>query len=232
MSSWDSSGFGGETFAAGAGRSEAIELVGPHLRVSGNLNLGRFGRLSDLVNHSRGFVRLHDARLLRRNGDPTSLIVPELMVNQDEITFIGQAEHLLAEAPTEEPDGGIGGGGIGGGGIGGGGIGGSGPTGLAGPMTGERPSIEKAPRRFVIFTPGHAITGLIHVHSEMTLPNFVEASEPRFVPMTAVSARSLADRRVISHFEFLLVNRTQMTAIAEMDSGSKLSEAVSEVQAG
>ncbi len=208
MSSWDSSGFGGETFAAGAGRSEAIELVGPHLRVSGNLNLGRFGRLSDLVNHSRGFVRLHDARLLRRNGDPTSLIVPELMVNQDEITFIGQAEHLLAEAPTEEPDGGI------------------------GPMTGQRPSIETAPRRFVIFTPGHAITGLIHVHSEMTLPNFVEASEPRFVPMTAVSARSLADRRVISHFQFLLVNRTQMTAIAEMDPAAKLSEAVSEVQAG
>ena len=170
--------------------------------MSGTIRLGRFSRLNDLVNHSRGFVRLHDARLLRRNGDPTSLVLPELMVNQDEITFIGQASHVLEAEPDQ----------------------------ITGELlTGDRPEIEKAPRRFVVFTPGHAIAGNIHVHAEMTLENFVEASDPRFVPMTMVTARSLADRRVISHFEFLLVNRTQMTAVAETDT-TTVSEAVSETQ--
>lgn len=205
MGGWDSSFGMIEPFAAVGGRSEQIELVGPHLRVSGAINLGRFTRLTDLVNHSRGYVQLHEARLLRRNGDPTSLLVPSLMVNQDEITFIGQASHVLAAAPTD-------------------------PATLGDALTGDRPLIEKAPRRFIVFTPGHAISGFIHVHAEMTVANFVESPDPRFVPMTAVTARSLADRRVISHFQFLLVNRTQMTAVAEMDPGATVSEAVAEVQ--
>ncbi len=207
MSGWDTPGFGADPFGASGGRPEPIELVGPHLRVSGVINLGRFSRLNDLVNHSRGFVRLHDARLLRRNGDPTSLVLAELMVNQDEITFIGQASHVLeAEPERDELTGNL--------------------------LTGDRPEIEKAPRRFVVFTPGHAIAGFVHVHTEMTVANFVEASDPRFVPMTSVTARSLADRRVISHFEFLLVNRTQMIAIAETDTATKVSEAVVEAQSG
>lgn len=206
MTGWESQGSGmADPFLAVGGRAEPIELVGPHLRVSGVINLGRFTRLSDLVNHSRGFVRLRDARLLRRNGDPTSLVLSELMVNQDEITFIGQAEHVLGAAPVPEPTG-------------------------EDASIGDRPVLERSPRRFVAFTPGHAISGLIHVHREMTLANFVEAQDPRFVPMTAVTARSLADRRVISHFQFLLVNRTQMTALAETDPGTTVSEAVSEVQ--
>lgn len=205
MVGWDSTFHATDPFSAIGGRAEQIELVGPHLRVSGAINLGRFTRLSDLVNHSRGYVQLHDARLLRRNGDPTSLVVPSLMVNQDEITFIGQAGHVLVSEPTAD-------------------------MGLDSPLLGDRPLIEKAPRRFIVFTPGHAISGFIHVHSEMTVANFVESPDPRFVPMTAVTARSLADRRVISHFQFLLVNRTQMTAVAEMDPGATVSEAVAEVQ--
>ena len=73
--------------------------MGPHLRVSGTISLLRFSRLSDLVNHSRGYVKLTDARLLRRNGEPTNLVVPELMVNQDEITFIGQMADEITNAP-------------------------------------------------------------------------------------------------------------------------------------
>lgn len=192
MTEWGSAGLQADIFGAEVGRTEEIHLVGPHLRLSGTIDLGRFARLTDKVNHTRGYVRIHDARLLRRNGDPTSLVVPVLMVDQDEITFIGQSEHVLNEPPAEFS-----------------------PDEL---MAGDRPMIEKSARRFVIFTPGHAITGNIHVHEEMTIENFVDATDPRFVVMTSVSARSLADRRVISHFEFLLVNRTQMTAIAETQS--------------
>jgi hypothetical protein len=206
VTGWDTPSFMPDLFAAASGgKAENIELIGPHLRVSGTLHLGRFTRLTDLFNHSRGFVRLYDARLLRRNGDPTSLVVPMLMVNQDEITLIGVAVDQLDAEPSEEDE---------------------------NVLEGDRPLIERSPHRFVVFTPGHAITGLIHVHSEMTIENFVDASDPRFVPMTQVSARSLADRRVISHFRFLLVNRTQMTAIAEMDKGSTVGEDVSELHAG
>lgn len=163
-----------------------VELVGPHLRVGGKVSLGRFGRLGDRVNHSRGFVLVNDARLLKRNGDPTPLVVPELYVNQDEITFIAVAHFGLGDEPTRD-------------------------------TSRERPLINKQPRRYIVFSPGHSISGSIHVHADMSLSSFVDASDPRFIPMTVVVARSLADRRVVSRFELLLMNRTQMTAIAEAD---------------
>jgi hypothetical protein len=163
-----------------------IELVGPHLRVGGRISLGRFSRLSDRVNHGRGYFLLHDARLLKRNGEPTPLVVKELYVNQDEVTFVAMLH--AEDAGPHEPVGDM-----------------------------DRPLIAKVPKRHIIFTPGHVISGMIHVNSESTLSGFVDSTDPRFIPMTHVSARSLADRRVISHFDLLLINRTQMTAVAEAE---------------
>ena len=187
MTSWDrpSQGFDsvGPASDEGPPRFETIELVGPHLRVSGTISLLRFNRLSDLVNHSRGYVKLTDARLLRRNGEPTNLVVPELMVNQDEITFIGQMADQITNAPS---------------------------GGFAGGM--DRPLMERIPREMVIFTPGHTLTGTISLFAETDLEAFVDSPDPRFIPMINTTARSLADRRVISHFALVLVNRTQMTA--------------------
>ena len=54
--------------------------------------LGRFGRLTDLINAQSGYIRVHDANLLRRNGDPTTLVLPELMIDKDEISFIAQED--------------------------------------------------------------------------------------------------------------------------------------------
>jgi len=186
----------GQPVQEGDQRTEEIELVGPHLRLGGRIVVGRFQRLSDLVNHSRGYIMLRDARLLRRNGEPTNLVVDELMVNQDEITFIGQAPGAERSAPVEQ-------------------------TRLS---EFDRPAIEKDPRRYVIFTPGHSITGTVHVYREMSLQTFVDTTDPRFVTMTAVTARSLADRRVISHFDLLLVNRTQMTAAAEASKAGSVGD--------
>lgn len=163
-----------------------IELVGPHLRVGGKIDIGRFSRLSDRVNHSRGYIRIQDARLLKRNGDPTPLLVPVLYVNQDEVTFIAMA-HVSDEGSPQASAG----------------------------SSADRPLIEKQPRRYLVFTPGHVISGLAHVYRDMTVEGFADTPDPRFIPMTEVSARSLADRRVVSHFDLLLVNRTQMTAVAE-----------------
>jgi len=173
---------------------ETIELVGPHLRVLGEISLGKFHRLSDLINANRGYVRLKDAQLMRRNGDPTHLVVPELMVNPDEITFIGQRTESLPSAPS----------------------------GLVG--GGDRPLLERARRQFVVFTSGHILTGSIYAFAETDIADFVDAPYPRFVPMVAATARSLADRRVISHFSFVLVNRTQMTAASFLERAGRAVE--------
>lgn len=188
MSEWGVSPIGFGPLGTGAEeRQESIELVGPHLRVTGCISLLRFTRLSDLINHSRGFVRLTDAGLLRRNGDPTGLVVSELMVNQDEITFIGQKEEEVSTAET----------------------------GMPGGM--DRPLMERTARQLVIFTPGHTITGTIHLFAETDIQTFVDSADSRFVPMVNATARSLADRRVISHFGLILLNRTQMTAAALLE---------------
>jgi hypothetical protein len=185
MSAWNTAPTGFDPFGQNPhgddDRYETIELVGPHLRVSGKISLLKFARLTDRINHSAGYVRLTDARLLRRNGEPTNLVVPELMVNQDEITFIGQTEDEVSTVPTSE-------------------VGGM-----------DRPLMTRISRQIVIFTPGHTLT-------------FVDSPDPRFVPMTKVTARSLADRRVISHFGLILINRTQMTAASLVEKAGSAIE--------
>ena len=197
MSDWATTPIGFGPLGTGAEeRQESIELVGPHLRVTGCISLLRFTRLSDLINHSRGFVMLKDAGLLRRNGDPTGLVVSELMVNQDEITFIGQQ----AGDSSSTSD-----------------------TGLPGGM--DRPLMERKPRELVIFTPGHTLTGTIYLFAETDVATFVDSPDPRFVPMVNATARSLADRRVISHFGLILVNRTQITAASLLEAAGAAVEA-------
>ncbi len=179
-----------DTFApASDGRDEPIELVGTHLRLTGIVNLGRFGRLSDLINASSGYLRVRDARLLRRNGDPTKMMLPELMVDQDEISFIAQTQ-----APAPEP---------------------GAAGGFIEPAFGTDIEARK-PRQFVMFTPGHAVTGKVHVFGQTDLAGFVDSTDPRFVAVTDVTTRSLADTRVVSHYPFIVINRTQMIAASEI----------------
>lgn len=168
------------------GRLEPIEVIGTHPRVSALINVGHFRRLSDLINHTRSYLVLQDAQLLRRNGDATRMSMPRLLLNQDEIAFIGQREP--SPLPPEPED-------------------------LGGWH--DRPTIVKKPRRLVIFTSGHAITGSVYLTDEQSLEGFVDSPDPRFLAVTNARARSLADRRVISQFSLLLVNRTQVIAVAE-----------------
>ena len=71
-------------------------------------------------------------------------------------------------------------------------------------------------REFVLFTPAHAVTGKVYIFGQTDLAAFVDSTTPPFVPVTEVTARSLADRRVVSHYDFVLINRTQMIAAAEI----------------
>ena len=150
--------------------------------------MGRFGRLTDLINASSGYVRVRDAQLLQRNGDASGLVLPELMVDQDEISFIAQSH----AAPPEPGS----------------------AVGFIEPVFGDTIEARKA-REFVMFTPGHTVTGRVHVFGQTDLAGFVDATDPRFVPVTSVTTRSLTDRRIVSHYDFVLINRTQMIAAAE-----------------
>ena len=174
----------------GRANSEVIDVVGPNLRVRGQISLLRFNRLSDLINHGRGFVPLTNATLLRRNGEPTDLVVPELMVNQDQISFIGQTLDKVT----------------------------------AGKGAVDRPVMERVPRQLVIFTPGHTLTGSVHLFGETDIATFVDSPDPRFIVLTDVTAVLLADHRIVSKFSLALVNRTQMMAASLLEKAGKASE--------
>jgi hypothetical protein len=79
-----------------------VELVGPHLRMAGSVQIGMHRRLSDFVNNHEGLIRLHGVTILRRNGDPTKVTAPSLWVSPDEVTLIGQQTDPNArETPRE-----------------------------------------------------------------------------------------------------------------------------------
>jgi hypothetical protein len=184
---WDDA-FGGD--APSAGRDEEIELVGPNLRVTGSVSLGRFGRLTDLINASSGYLRVRGACLLERSGEATDLSLPELMVDQDEISFIAQTH-------PDRPEPGAAGG-------------------FVEPAFDAGVDARQA-REFVMFTPAHTVTGKVYIFGQTDLAAFVDSTSPRFVPVVDVTARSLADRLVVNRYDFVLINRTQMIAAAEMN---------------
>ena len=88
--------------ATGPAQQE-VDLVGPDLRVRGRISLGRFSTLADLVNHNRSFLALHEARLLDRAGEPTGLELAELVVNQDDVTFVGHQHAAADRGPVTGP---------------------------------------------------------------------------------------------------------------------------------
>jgi hypothetical protein len=67
----------------------SIEIVGPHLRVSGTVQLGYHRRLSDFINNHQGLIDLREATVLRRNGEPTRVNAPNIWINPADVTLIG-----------------------------------------------------------------------------------------------------------------------------------------------
>jgi hypothetical protein len=170
-------------------RDEPIEIVGTNIRVTGVVSLGRFKRLSDMINASSGYLRVRDACLLHRNGQASDLELPEMMVDQDEISFIAQTH---PDAPEEGAAGGF-----------------DAPTFDAGVD-------ERQAREFVMFTPAHTVSGKVYVFGQTDLAAFVDSTSPRFVPVIEATTRWLADRKVVNRYDFLLINRTQMIAAADL----------------
>jgi hypothetical protein len=173
-------------------RDATIELVGTNLRLSCVISLGRFPRLTDLISSSTGYIRVRDARLLASDGSVTGEVIPKVMVNQDDISFIAEPDAPLHEPGTVE---------------------GFDEMGVGASLADRRT------RQFVIHTDGHALTGSVYLFGETDLAAFVESTHPHFVPLVDVTARSLADHGNVVHYPFVLVNRARMIAVADLDDG-------------
>lgn len=157
------------------GTAVDVELVGPHLRLAGTIGLGRFRRLSDLVNHHLGLIGLRNATILRRNGTATRVTAPTIWVSPAEVTLIGEPGAEPRDAAPEF-------------------------------------RIAKEPHSLVFVTPGHTLTGQIHLVVGGQLSSFIESNDPAFIPLTDARTRSLADRRIIARYNFALLNRRQIVA--------------------
>jgi len=162
------------------GSTRLVELIGPHIRLRGNISLGYHRRLTDVMNSHEGMVRISDAIVLRRNGDPTKVSVPDLWVAPAEITIIADLEGSEGVPP---------------------------PSDL---------KIPKVPVGLIVVTPGHTVNGAVYTPPGALLDVFVESPTPPFVPMTDVHTRSLADRRVRAHYEFVVLNRRHIVAASAM----------------
>lgn len=77
-------------FQAGlqTGPSLAVELIAPHARIAGTINLGAYTRLPDLLNFHDEVLTVKDARILNRSGIATADGAPELDVRLDTLSFV------------------------------------------------------------------------------------------------------------------------------------------------
>ena len=86
--------------------------------------------------------------------------------------------------------------------------------------------MQKRAFHLIVVTPGHTLTGEVHLNLEAVLSAFIESRSPMWIPMTDVRTRSLADRRVISRYAFALVNRRHIVAATELQPGMVRGRAV------
>jgi len=69
---------------------QQVEVVGLHLRISGEVQLGTFHRLADYVNLQTSGFTLHAARLLNRRGMPTADVLREVAIHTPDVTAFAQ----------------------------------------------------------------------------------------------------------------------------------------------
>lgn len=84
----------------------------------------------------------------------------------------------------------------------------AGSTGDAGAL------IEKTVQRLVVLTRAHIIDGDVFIHGDGSIMSFVDATDPRFIPMTDVRVRWVSDRKLAARYPFALVQRSQILGVA------------------
>lgn len=74
--------------------------------------------------------------------------------------------------------------------------------------------IERTRQRLVVFTRSHVIDGDVYLHGDGSIMAFVDATDPKFIPMTEVRVRWLSDQSLATRFDFALVQRSQILGVA------------------
>ena len=74
--------------------------------------------------------------------------------------------------------------------------------------------IEKSPQRLVAITRTLMVDGDVFIQEGGSIMAFVNATDPKFIPMLNVRVRWLADRRLAARFPFALLQRTQILGVA------------------
>jgi len=85
----------------------------------------------------------------------------------------------------------------------------------------DQDRILKLPHRIVVMTTAHEIYGYVHLHELGSVEAFVDATYPRFVPMTNVRVRWLADRHLAGRFDFALLQRCHIIGVATATGRSR-----------
>jgi hypothetical protein len=184
VDAWGTSGAFSEEGEGGG--EQYIELLGSNLWVAGTVDLGRFRRVSDFVNLVQGYMVIKDVIVLTRTGDATRLTLPELRVLPDDIALVAQ----LGDDKGQGTAGGAG----------------------AAPETGL--VIEKRRQRLVVITRTHIIDGDVFLHGDGSIMAFVDATDPKFIPMNDVRVRWVSDRKLAARYPFALLQRTQILGVA------------------
>lgn len=74
--------------------------------------------------------------------------------------------------------------------------------------------IEKRTQRLVVLTRSHLIDGDVFIHGDGTIMAFVDATDPRFIPMSDVRVRWVSDRKLAARYPFALLQRSQILGVA------------------
>jgi hypothetical protein len=74
--------------------------------------------------------------------------------------------------------------------------------------------IEKHPQRLVVMTRSHLIDGDVFIHGDGSIMAFVDATDPKFIPMTDVRVRWIVDRKLAARYPFALIQRSQILGVA------------------
>jgi hypothetical protein len=77
------------------------------------------------------------------------------------------------------------------------------------------PIVEKLRRKVTVLARGFEIRGNVHVHAHGQIAQFLEATDPRFLPITELTVRRLSGSGPPARFSAAMVNREQFVTFLE-----------------
>lgn len=80
--------------------------------------------------------------------------------------------------------------------------------------TGMGVFIEKVAQRLVVLTRSHIIDGDVFIQRDGSIMSFVDATDPKFIPMSDVRVRWVSDRKLAARYPFALLQRSQILGVA------------------